>query len=197
MIMKKQVRSRFAVIMQTTAAVSALLTGLFLLLYFRLHSGWLLSIAVTFGTTFYHFAMRLLVGTLVPNTLSCNARWFQQRPWESDLYRKLKVKNWKKHLPTYDPDAFSLDLHTPEQILANMCQAEVVHEIIVLCSFLPLAAVPFLGALPVFLITSILSAAADLIFTIAQRYNRPRILRLSIKRAAIQSQRSFHHEGND
>lgn len=194
MIMKKQARSCFAVMMQTTAAVFALLTGLFLLLYFCLHSGWLLSTAVTFGTTFYHFAMRLLVGALVPNTLPCSARWFQQRPWESALYRKLKVKNWKNHLPTYDPRLFSLELHTPEQIMANMCQAEVVHEIIVVCSFLPLAAVPVLGALPVFLITSILAAAADLIFVIAQRYNRPRILRLSQKRAAIQSQRSFHHE---
>ena len=84
-----------------------------------------------------------------------------------------------------------MELHTPEQILANMCQAEVVHEIIVLCSFLPLAATPVLGALPVFLITSILAAVVDLIFVIAQRYNRPRIFRLIQKRAATQSQRSF------
>ena len=194
MSMKKQTYSPFAVIMRTTAAVTAVLTGLFLLLYLRLHSEWLLSTAITFGTTFYHFAMRLLVGVLVPNTLNCSARWFRQRSWEPAIYRKLKAKSWKKHLPTYDPDAFSLELHTPEQILANMCQAEVVHEIIVLCSFLPLAAVPVLGALPVFLITSILAAAVDLIFVIAQRYNRPRIFRLIQKRAATQSQRSFNHE---
>lgn len=189
--MKKHTRSPFAVIMQTTAAVTAVLTGLFLLLYLRLHSGWLLSAAITFGTTFYHFAMRLLIGTLVPTTLSSNARWFRQRPWEPAIYRTLKVKSWKKHLPTYDPVAFSMELHTPEQILANMCQAEVVHEIIVLCSFLPLLTVPVLGALPVFLVTSFLAAAVDLVFAIAQRYNRPRILRLTQKRAAIQSQRSF------
>ena len=189
--MKKHNRSPFAIMMQATAVVTALLTGLFLFLYLRRQSGWLLSTAITFGTTCYHFAMRLLVGALVPNTLSCNHRWFQQRPWEPALYRKLKVKHWKKHLPTYNPDSFSLDHHTPQQILANMCQAEVVHEIIALCSFLPLLAVPVLGALPVFLITSCLSAALDLIFVIAQRYNRPRILRLTQKRAFIQSQKEF------
>ena len=188
--MKKRTQSPFAVMMRITAAVTAVLTCLFLLLYLRLQSGWLLSTAITFGTTFYHFAVRLLVGTLVPKTLSCSARWFQQRSWEPAVYRKLKVKSWKKHLPTYDPDSFSLDLHTPEEILANMCQAEVVHEIIVLCSFLPLLAVPVLGALPVFLITSTLAAAVDLIFVVAQRYNRPRILRITQKRDAIHSQRS-------
>ena len=192
--MKKQTYSPFAAIMQATAVISAVLTVLFLLLYLRLQSGWLLSTTITFGTTFYHFAMRLLVGVLVPNALNCSARWFRQRSWEPAVYRKLKVKSWKKNLPTYDPDAFSLDLHTPQQILANMCQAEVVHEIIVLCSFLPLAAVPFFGVLPVFLITSTLAAAVDLIFVIAQRYNRPRIFRLIQKRAATQSQRSFNHE---
>ena len=195
--MKKTTRSPFAVTMHVITAAFALLTGLFLLLYLRLRNGWLLDTTVTFGTTFYHFAMRLLVGALVPNTLSCSARWFRQHSWEPAVYQKLKVKSWKKHLPTYDPDSFSLELHTPQEVLSNMCQAEVVHEVIALLSFLPLLAVPFLGALPVFLITSILSAAADLIFAIAQRYNRPRILRLMQKRAVIQSQRSFNYERKD
>ena len=193
----KKSTSPFARVMQSTSVVSALLTGLFLLLWLRSEKGWLLSVAITFGTTFYHFAMRLLVGALVPNTLSYHAKWFRQRAWEPVLYRKLKVKNWKKHLPTYDPDSFSLELRTPEQILANMCQAEVVHEIIAVCSFAPLLAVPVLGALPVFLITSCLSAALDLIFAITQRYNRPRILRLAQKRAATQPKRSFNHERKD
>ena len=67
-----------------------------------------------------------------------------------------------------------------------MCQAEIVHEVIVVLSFLPLlAAIPF-GAFPVFLITSLLAAMYDLTFVIMQRYNRPRILKylqLSQKRA--------------
>lgn len=182
--MKKRATSPFAAAMHATAFSSAVLTVLFLVVFHYFHSGWILSTAITFGTLCYHISMRLLVGALVPATLSYQARWFQQRPWEPALYRRLKVKNWKKHLPTYDPDAFSLDHHTLEQILANMCQAELVHEIIAVCSFVPLLAVPALGALPVFLITSCLSAAADLVFATAQRYNRPRILRLTQKRAA-------------
>ena len=80
-------------------------------------------------------------------------------------------------MPTYNPAVFDPKLHSWEEIAQAMCQAELVHEIIVLLSFLPLlAAIPF-GAFPVFLITSLLAALYDFSFVIMQRYNRPRIIR--------------------
>ena len=85
-------------------------------------------------------------------------------------------------MPTYEPRLFSLTENGPQQILANMCQAEVVHEIIILCSFLPLLFAIFWGTLPVFLITSILAAGVDALFVMLQRYNRPRVLRLLQKK---------------
>ncbi len=59
-----------------------------------------------------------------------------------------------------------------------MCQAEVVHEIIVVLSFVPILFTIWAGALPVFLITSILSGFMDLLFVALQRYNRSRVIRL-------------------
>ena len=62
-----------------------------------------------------------------------------------------------------------------------MCGAEVVHEIIMLCSFLPLLMVPLFGEFWAFFITSLLSALFDSLFVMAQRYNRPRLERIAHK----------------
>ena len=59
-----------------------------------------------------------------------------------------------------------------------MCGAEVVHEIIMVLSFIPLLfAIPF-GVFPVFFITSVIASLVDFVFVIVQRYNRPRIIKL-------------------
>ena len=76
----KKSTSPFARVMQSTSVVSALLTGLFLLLWLRSEKGWLLSVAITFGTTFYHFAMRLLVGALVPTPFHAMLSGFGSGP---------------------------------------------------------------------------------------------------------------------
>ena len=175
-------KAKFPLVMKTTAAAALGLTLAFILLYHRTgHSG-ALTAAISFGTTAYHFVMRLAVGTIVPKTTHYNfdyrGAWFQPRKWEAGFYQKLRVKAWKGKLPTYAPHQFSLKTNTLLQVIQNMCGAEIVHEIIMVLSFLPLAAVPVLGALPVFLITSVLSALFDSVFVIAQRYNRPRLTRI-------------------
>ena len=142
---------------------------------------WAISFAITFGTCFYHFAMRLTVGHLLNRIMHNKANytkgWYQLKSFELPIYKTLQVKKWKSNMPTYDPSVFDPKLHSWEEIAQAMCQAELVHEIIVLFSFLPLlAAIPF-GAFPVFLITSLLAALYDLSFVVMQRYNRPRIIR--------------------
>lgn len=169
--------------MKTTAAVTAVATVVLAALYRFLSKDWLLTTAISTGTTCYHVTMRLLVGTLV-SPVKGTSRWFRPRVWEAPVYRFLGVKGWKKHLPTYDPRQFSLDENTLEQVIRNMCGAEVVHEIIMACSFLPLLTVPFFGAFEVFFITSLLAALFDSLFVIAQRYNRPRLERILRKKEA-------------
>ncbi len=140
------------------------------------------AVTITFATTCYHFAMRLVVGTCVDkvmrNRANYHASWFIQRGWEAKLYRLLRVKQWKSHFPTYDPSLFDTKLHTMDEIAQATCQAEIVHEIIVLLSFLPLlATIPF-GAFPAFLITSLAATCFDTVFVIMQRFNRPRLIKL-------------------
>ena len=164
--------------------LSVAFTGLY-----SFHREWALPFAITFGTFFYHFAMRLLMGHglhhFMQNKADYRKPWYQLRPCEAKLYKLLQVKKWKGKMPTYDPSCFDPKVHSWEEIAQAMCQAELVHESIAVLSFLPLlAAIPF-GAFPVFLITSLLSAMCDLCFVIIQRYNRPRIVKLIGKNARV------------
>ena len=174
-------KSSFRTIIQTTTLILLVITVALVLLYWQTHADWALTCVISFGTTLYHFAMRLAVGygvTLFIKNFDPKSRWFRPRKWEAGLYRRLKVRSWKRHLPTFDPEKFSTEFYTLPQIVQNLCEAEVVHEIIVVFSFLPLAAVPLAGELPVFLITSVCAALLDCVFIIAQRYNRPRLVRI-------------------
>ena len=139
-------------------------------------------VAVTFGTIFYHLAMRLAIGSLVDakyhNRMDYTKKWFQERAFEKKLYQKLNVRKWKKRLPTLNPEDFDLKSRSLEEIIQVMCQAEIVHELIMPLSFVPIVFSIWFGSLDVFVITSCASLLFDGIFVIMQRYNRPRLMRL-------------------
>ena len=179
-------KSNFPKVMKTTTLVMALATVVLAGIYLFTAYGWVLSAAITTGTTFYHFAMRLIVGTIVPRCIHNPAKcqWFRQKAFEPQLYALLRVKQWKDHMPTYDPASFSLRENTLEQIVHNSCVSEAVHEVIVLFSFVPLLFTFLWGTFPVFLITSVLAAAFDSCFIMMQRYNRPRLVRILSKKGA-------------
>ena len=171
--------------MKQIALLTAVMTIVCAALYIHTGNGTLLTLAITWGTTAYHFIMRLLVGfsinLLLDNHVDYRRRWFRVSDAEQRFYRKIKVNKWKGHMATYDPDCFDSRLHTWDEIAQATCQAELVHELIMLLSFVPvLASIPF-GALSVFVLTSVFAACCDAMFVIMQRYNRPRIVRLMEK----------------
>lgn len=172
------VKSRFAIIVYLCAVVTGLAAAVFAILYYRMGQPWLLSTAIGLGTTFYHFAMRLAVGLTVPKIRNYHNRWLRQRSFEPKLYATLRVKQWKKYVPTFDPRLFSLQHCTLSQVIENSCRAEVVHEIIIVLSFLPTLTIPFFGSADVFIRTSVAAALFDSTFVILQRYNRPRLIRI-------------------
>lgn len=164
------------------SAVFVSLTAAFFILYFMTQNAFVLTMGIVCGTFSYHFLMRLAVGKCVDmrlhNHVDYQKRWFRLHGWEEKFYRFLRVKKWKKYIPTFAPDAFSLEKRSLEEIVEATCQAELVHEIIMLLSFVPLLfSIPF-GAFFVFLGTSVGSALLDSVFVILQRYNRPRLIKL-------------------
>lgn len=171
-----------AKIVKGIAAFSLAATVILAISYKVTSSGILLSLAITSGTIAYHFVMRLMVGLAFHATMRNKAdyrkRWYQVSKREMAVYEKLKVKQWKRRMPTYDPALFDPRLHTWEEIVQAMCQAELVHETIAVLSFLPILAGIWFGEYPVFIVTSVLSAACDIVFVIMQRYNRQRVTKL-------------------
>lgn len=180
--------NHFPAIMKTLALVTVLLTAMLAGAHYAFAQDWMLAAAISTGTTAYHFTMRLAVGYCIPKLTDYDfdyrRQWFQPKKWETNLYKRLKIRNWKGKLPTYAPGQFSLEENSLHRIIQNMCGAEVVHEVILVLSFLPLLTVPVFGAFPVFLITSVLAALFDSVFVMAQRYNRPRLVRILEKKEA-------------
>ena len=161
----------------------------------------ILTFAITSSTVFYHLGKRLLIGAafdrLLNNRTDFRKGWYQIASWEKALYAKLRVRQWKKRMPTYDSKLFDPSLHAWSDIAKAMCQAELIHEVNVAASFLPLLFSVWLGGFPAFMITSILAAGYDLLFVIMQRYNRPRVLRLAERekyRTVSKERTSFEDE---
>ncbi len=168
----------FKRVMILSAVFSGVLTIVLIGIYTAYPSEWLEMLAITMGTIAYHFIMRLAVGgAWHPFRTRANpaSPWFREKPWEAALYKRLRVKNWKHHLPTYDPASFDTKHHTPEELLIAMCHSERVHETIALLSFLPLLGAIWFHAFFAFMITSLSAAMFDMLFVILQRYNRPRM----------------------
>ena len=172
-------------VMKILAFIGFISILIFAILYYLFSNGILLAFAITAGTFTYHFAVRLVIGYTVDgickNKVDYNKKWFKQKAFEERLYNLLKVKNWKAKMPTAAPDSFDMKRHTASEIASAMCQAEIVHEIIIVASFLPIIATVWFGEFWVFFITSLLSACYDLVFVIIQRFNRPRILKIAEK----------------
>ncbi len=145
------------------------------------------TMAITFGTAFYHFAMRLAVGYSIKWMFAKKGMnyflwWFKPHKLEKKLFKLLKVRKWRNRVPTYSPEEFDLESKGYEGLVRATCQSEIVHEVIVVLSFLPILGGIWFDAWAVFIITSILAAALDSIFVILQRFNRPKLLRLMQKR---------------
>lgn len=140
------------------------------------------TVTITVGITLYHFVMRLAVGGIVNCIMKNKANykniWFREKRFESKLYKRIGVRAWKKHLPTYSPDTFNTSQKTLEEIVGATCQAEVVHEVIMALSLLPITLIPVLGGATALIITSILAMLFDCLFVIMQRYNRPKLVRV-------------------
>ena len=151
-------------------------------IYFTSGNAVIEDITITVGVTLYHFVMRLAVGAAVDlimkNKANYKHRWFRERSFEKRLYKLLRVRKWKKYVPTYSPDTFDTGKKTVEEIVGATCQAEIVHEVIIVLSFLPIVLIPFLGGAAAFVTTSVLSMLIDSVFVILQRYNRPMLIRV-------------------
>ena len=166
-------------------AVSLILGIVSTVLYQRFHDSVSLALAITFFTTFYHFAMRIFIASIVTlcrqKKEAVDFTPFKIDKAEKGFYERIRVKKWKRYAPTYNKKLFDFKTTSYPALMHHMVNAEIGHKWIVVFSFLPiLLAKPLDGWTP-FLITSVLAAVFDLQFVIIQRYNRARLSELLIK----------------
>ena len=156
--------------------------AVFLTIYIVTNHDVIEAITITLGIALYQFAIRLAVGAAVNLIMNNKANyknvWFREKSFENKLYRLIRVRKWKKYVPTYTPDTFDTTKKTVKEIVEATCQAEIVHEVIMIFSLLPITLIPLLGGAVAMIITSVLSMMIDSVFVILQRYNRPKLVRV-------------------
>ena len=112
------------------------------------------------------------------NKMNYNRWWFKEKRFEKTLYKILCVKKWKNKMPTYDPSAFNIYKHSLEEVIGATCQAEIVHELMLIESLLPLLLIIPFGEPIVFIITTLICVLIECVFIVMQRYNRPRLVKI-------------------
>ena len=171
--------------MKRISVITLLLAICCFVLYRIADCRFLLPFIITFATTAYHFIIRLMVGVVIDsimhNKANYHKRWYHVSEFEMKLYQKMKVKKWKNKMPTYNADTFDISKHSWDEIIQATCQSELVHEINIVFSFLPIIATIWFDSFLAFLITSALGAGFDLMFVMMQRFNRTRILKIKQK----------------
>lgn len=181
--MIKLKKSGPALFMYSVIAITLIISiTCFYLHYANLNdSSIILWTGITAFTIMYHFWVRIIMGNvskLFRKYINYKQWWFKEKKFEKNLYKFLKVKDWKGKALTYNPEQFSLKENSLEDIINTMTKSEVDHwinEIISLSTIL--FSIPW-GEFWIFFITAIAAMIFDSQFIIIQRYNRPRVLKI-------------------
>lgn len=169
-------------LMKRVTAGCAIALAIVVVGQWRMPSKGLLALAITLLIVVYQLGMRLFVGNVIeqwfPKQFNVQQGWFKVQPGEMRLYQWLRVKQWKKHLPTYEPEKYDVRKHSIAEIIQTMCCAELDHEIMLVLSYLPVILIYWFGDPVVFAITSVSASLVELPFIVLQRFNRVRLVRI-------------------
>lgn len=179
--MKKR-KNIIPVIMITVLLLSMLCAALCAYMYTKSEHEVILHIGIIAGTVAAHTLIMYISAPVVFLVFKKNFKydsfWFRPKRFEKSLYNLLKVKKWKTRVPVYDSDEYSMETHTAKEIIMNTCHAEVVHEVILVASYLPILGGLAVSHWALLAVTSFLFSCCHLMFVVIQRYNRPRLVRL-------------------
>lgn len=169
--------------MYIVACVSLALMFVFFFLMVNTEKSVFCTLGITSMTICYHFTIRLVIGNIIDRIKLEKFKpesWrFREFKFERKLYKVLRVKKWKKFVPTYNERLFSMKENSVGNIIGETCRAEVVHLLCAAASLVSISFALIFGSLTAFLITGIAGALVDLVLVIVQRYNRPRLKKLS------------------
>ena len=181
--MSKSKKSGPAIFMYSVIAVTIMVSIICFILYYGniYKNNFILWTGITAFTIMYHFWGRIILNNvckLFQKYINYKQWLFKERKFEKNLYKALRVKDWKGKALTYNPESFSLKEHSLEEIVNTMTKSEVDHWINKAVSLSTMLFAILWGEFWIFCITAIAAMIFDSQFIIIQRYNRPRIVKL-------------------
>ncbi len=170
------------------SVIFIMLMFVFLALFVRSKNGVMLVFGVIMMNAAYQVITRVLVGTICEgvfeNGINSSAEWFRTSEAEERLYGFLGIKYLKRSLPKFERTDFSLTRQSLQDIMDTGCEIEAEHEVNILVTMLGmLLTIPF-GETWVFVVFAVGAVLYDLLFIAVQRYNRPRLETVQLKRRA-------------
>ncbi len=189
--MSKQKKSGPALFMYAVILITAITASVCFGLYYGkvTESNTVLWAGIVAFMIMYHLWVRIIMGN-VSKLFKINQEhwWFREKSFEKRLYKLLRVKKWKGKALTYNPEAFSLEKHTLDEIAAVMTKSELDHWINEVISLTSILFSTLWGQLWIFVTTAIIAMIFDAQFIVIQRFNRPRILRILKKQSLRQKE---------
>ena len=179
--MKKQKLSGPAVFMYSVMALTAIVSAVCFIVYYSgfCESDPVLWIGIVSFMILYHFGLRIFMGEVTKRfKINRNSFWFQRKSFEKNLYRLLRVREWKDKVLTFDPASYDFQNRTLDQLADTMTKSETDHWINEIISVISIFFFFIWGCFPAFFITAVAAMIFDAQFILVQRYNRPIVLRL-------------------
>jgi hypothetical protein len=183
--------------------VSGILTGLLLLLFLVTGKRIIYLFSLASGWIFYHTFIRLESGdvlNMLRPSFDYGSRLFRERENETKIYEKMGIRKWKKYLPTYVPGSFDISKRPIRAVIYESCKSETDHIINLVFNF---GSVSFClltrdpaGNFWFFFLTAVAGGFIETVFIIEQRYNRPRLVKLMIRRERTEGV-AVSHESAD
>ena len=193
-------KSNSALFMYIVIGLMLALAGVCFTLYYGAFtdSRVILWVGIASFTILYHFWLRILLGCLTRHfPIRYTAWWFKERRFEKYIFKVLRLRKWKGKVLTYDPDAFSMEKHTYEEIAYAMAKAETDHWINELISLSTMLFPLLWGAWWLFISTGIVGMLFDMQFILVQRFHRPIILRVIEKDQKRKTRRALAKKSED
>lgn len=167
------------------AGVSLALMFLFFTLMVNIARDAFCVLGIIFMTLCYHFTIRLVIISIMERISLSNfdpeSRRFRGFEFEDRLWKILRVKKWKTLIPAYDKQVFSIK-RPLEELAGETCRSESVHILCALASLSTILFATMFGVWPAFIITGVLGALIDLAYVAVMRYNRPRLIKHTVRR---------------
>lgn len=185
----KQGRQKFS-FKATIRTKTAILTGFFGLvaaLFYCLSPDWCFTLAVSFTVVFYQLVVRLIIYYSVRAVLKREKfyyenRYFKEKRWEPKLYKLMGVRGLKNKFPPFFPQKLTLD--KLDRLIRETCLMEIAHAVVIPLGYIPFVFAMIAGewafSIPL-LVVALSGGLIDFYALAAQRYNRPRLIRLTTR----------------